>query len=94
MKKATLTFVSMFFWMFVQYQLSPTKADNVLTWAKAVMVAELEEGLEINFNKLILVVIHEREFKTSTTYPFPCLIFELCRDVWIDTFIDFIDRRG
>lgn len=26
-------------------------------------------------------MIHERDFKYSTTYPFVCLIFNLCRDV-------------
>ena len=29
--------------------------------------------------RLLLAVIHERAFKASTTYPFSCMIFELCR---------------
>ena len=37
-------------------------------------------GLEIYFAKLLISVIHERAFKTSTTYPLACMIFQLCRD--------------
>uniref|UniRef100_M1DMJ3 Integrase core domain containing protein n=1 Tax=Solanum tuberosum TaxID=4113 RepID=M1DMJ3_SOLTU len=47
---------------------------------QAVMVAALVAGLEIDFVRMLLAEIHERAFKTSTTYPFPCLIFQLCRD--------------
>uniref|UniRef100_M1E0I1 Putative plant transposon protein domain-containing protein n=1 Tax=Solanum tuberosum TaxID=4113 RepID=M1E0I1_SOLTU len=59
---------------------SPTKVDNQLTWDRAVMVAALLAGLEIDFAGILLAEIHERAFKTSTTYPFQCLIFQLCRD--------------
>uniref|UniRef100_M1DK38 Integrase core domain containing protein n=1 Tax=Solanum tuberosum TaxID=4113 RepID=M1DK38_SOLTU len=61
-------------------QVSPTKADNQLTWDRAVMVATLVAGVEIDFSRMLLAEIHERELKTCTTYPFPCLIFRLCRD--------------
>ncbi|KAG5631530.1 hypothetical protein H5410_003247 [Solanum commersonii] len=54
---------------------SPTKADNQLTWDRAVMVAALVAGLEIDFARILLAEIHERVFKSSTTYLFPCLIF-------------------
>uniref|UniRef100_M1DA23 Integrase core domain containing protein n=1 Tax=Solanum tuberosum TaxID=4113 RepID=M1DA23_SOLTU len=47
---------------------------------RAVMVAALVAGVEIDFARMLLAKIHERAFKTSTTYPFPCLIFQLCRD--------------
>lgn len=36
-------------------------------------------GFEIDFQRLLLYVIHERAFKTSTNYPFPYMIFQLCR---------------
>ncbi|KAG5614513.1 hypothetical protein H5410_014337, partial [Solanum commersonii] len=78
-RKATLTFVAKFFWLLVCNRVSPTKADNQVTWNKAVMVAALVAGVEIDFAHMLLVEIHERTFKTSTTYPFPCLIFQLCR---------------
>uniref|UniRef100_M1DU07 Integrase core domain containing protein n=1 Tax=Solanum tuberosum TaxID=4113 RepID=M1DU07_SOLTU len=79
-RKATLNFVAKFFWMLVRNRVSPTKADNQVTWDRAVMVAALVAGVEIDFARMLLVEIHERAFRTSTTYPFSCLIFHLCRD--------------
>ncbi|KAG5591028.1 hypothetical protein H5410_041542 [Solanum commersonii] len=61
-------------------EVSPTKADNQLTWDKAAMVVALVAGVEIDFARMLLAEIHERTFKTSTTFPFSCLIFQLCRD--------------
>uniref|UniRef100_M1DQ81 Integrase core domain containing protein n=1 Tax=Solanum tuberosum TaxID=4113 RepID=M1DQ81_SOLTU len=55
-------------------RVSPTKSDNQLTWDRVIMVAALVAGLEISFALMLLAEIHERAFKTSTTYPFPCLI--------------------
>ena len=57
--------------------------DNILTWDRVVLVATLVDGLEINFAKLLIMVIHERDFKASTTYPFACLIFHLCGDAGV-----------
>uniref|UniRef100_M1DGJ9 Integrase core domain containing protein n=1 Tax=Solanum tuberosum TaxID=4113 RepID=M1DGJ9_SOLTU len=54
--------------------------DNVLKWDRAVMVAALVTGFEIDFAHMLIAEIHERAFKASTTYPFPCLILQLCRD--------------
>lgn len=68
--------MTMFFCLVVQYRLSPTNADNVLTWDTALLVA-LMDGLEIDFTKVLITVIHERAFKNSTTYPFTYLIFHL-----------------
>ncbi|KAH0761420.1 hypothetical protein KY290_017493 [Solanum tuberosum] len=73
-RKATLNFVVKFFWLLVRNTVSPTKADNQLTWDRAVMVAVFVAGLGIDFPRMLLTEIHERAFKTSTTYPFPCLI--------------------
>ncbi|KAG5594966.1 hypothetical protein H5410_036198 [Solanum commersonii] len=78
--KATLNFVAKFFCLLVRNIVSPTKADNQLPWDRAVMVAALVAGVEIDVACMLLAEIHERAFKTSTTYPFPCLIFHLCRD--------------
>ena len=36
-------------------------------------------GFEVEFLRLFLALIHERDFKSSTTNPYPCIIFELCR---------------
>uniref|UniRef100_M1DFS1 Integrase core domain containing protein n=1 Tax=Solanum tuberosum TaxID=4113 RepID=M1DFS1_SOLTU len=79
-KKAILNFVAKFFWLLVRNRVSHTQADNVLTWDRAVMVAALVAGFEIDFARMLIAEIHERAFKASTTYPFPCLIFQLCRD--------------
>ncbi|KAG5615085.1 hypothetical protein H5410_014909 [Solanum commersonii] len=66
-QKATLNFVAKFFWVLVRNRVSPTKADNQLTWDIAIMVAALVEGVAIDFAHMLLVEIHERAFKTSTT---------------------------
>ena len=34
-------------------------------------------GFEVNFAWLLQVVMQERAFKVTTTYPFPCVIFAL-----------------
>uniref|UniRef100_M1DYK1 Integrase core domain containing protein n=1 Tax=Solanum tuberosum TaxID=4113 RepID=M1DYK1_SOLTU len=38
-----------FFWLLVQNRVSPTQADNVLTWECAVIVASLVAEIEVNF---------------------------------------------
>lgn len=38
------------------------------------LVENLVVGLEIDFAKVLITVIHERAFKNFTTYPFACLI--------------------
>lgn len=53
-------------------------ADNILTSDREVLVATLADGLEVDFARLLISVIHESAFKASTTYPFPCMIFQLC----------------
>lgn len=47
------------------------------------MVAVLVAGLEIDFTSLLIFVIHMRDFKTSTTYPFAYMIFQLCGDAGV-----------
>ncbi|KAG5595790.1 hypothetical protein H5410_037022 [Solanum commersonii] len=48
-RKATLTFMAKFFWLLVRNRVSPTKADNQVTWDRAVMVAALVAGVKIDF---------------------------------------------
>jgi len=57
--------------------------DNIVTLDIAVMVAALVAGLDINFPRLLLGELHEKTFKTTTIYPFPCMIFQLCRDAGV-----------
>lgn len=42
------------------------------------MVASLVVGFDIDFACMLISDIQERDFKTSTIYPFPCLIFSRC----------------
>uniref|UniRef100_M1DA61 Integrase core domain containing protein n=1 Tax=Solanum tuberosum TaxID=4113 RepID=M1DA61_SOLTU len=79
-KKAMLSFVAKFFWLLVRNCVSITQADNVVTWDRVVIVAAMVAGLEIDLTRILIAMIHERAFKATTTLPFPCLIFQLCRD--------------
>lgn len=65
--------------LLVQKRVTPTKVDNILTLDRAVMVASLVVGLKIDFAWMMSAERHERAFKTSITYPFPFLIFQMCR---------------
>ena len=82
-KKANLTFAAKFFLLLVRHRLSPTTANYILTWDRVVFVAALVAGLEIDVAELLISIIHERDFKSYTTYLFSCKIFQLCRDVGV-----------
>ena len=43
------------------------------------LIAAMIAGFEVDFAWLLQAVMHERDFKVTTTYPFPCMIFALCR---------------
>ena len=32
----------------------------------------------MDFAWILQVIIHERDLKVTTTYPFPCMVFALC----------------
>ena len=40
-KQANLTFVAKFLWLLVRHCLSPTAADNIVTWDRAVLMAAM-----------------------------------------------------
>ena len=48
-KKANLTFTAKFLWLIVRHCLYPTTADNIVTWDRAVLMAALIDGLEVDF---------------------------------------------
>uniref|UniRef100_M1D9B9 Integrase core domain containing protein n=1 Tax=Solanum tuberosum TaxID=4113 RepID=M1D9B9_SOLTU len=79
-RKVTLSFAVKFFCLLVRNRHSPTQADNVVTWDRAVMKVAIMAGLEIDFAHILIAEIHKRAFKNTTTLPFPCLIFHLCRE--------------
>ena len=82
-RKANLTFTARIFQLLVRHHLSLISIDNILTCDRAVLFATLDVRLEIDFVKLLISKILGRDFNTSTTYPFTCLTFQLCRDVGV-----------
>ena len=82
-KKANFTFTEKFLWLLVCHCLSPTTADNIVTWDRVVLMAAMIAGFEVDFAWLLQAVMHETEFKVSATYPFPCMIFALCRSAGV-----------
>ena len=83
MKKDNLTFTTKFLWLLVHHCLSPIGADNIVTWDRAVLMAEMITRFEVDFAWLLQEVMHERAFKVTTTYPFPCMIFAICRSAGV-----------
>ena len=82
-EKANLTFTAKFLWLLVRHYLSPTAAHNIVTWDRAVLMVVMIAGFEVDFACLLHTVMHERAFKVTTTYPFPCMIFALCRSAGV-----------
>ena len=82
-KKANLTFTAKFLWLLVRHCLSPTAANNIVTWDRAVLMVAMIAGFEVDFAWLLQAVMHERTFKVTTTYPFPCMIFTLCKSAGV-----------
>ena len=66
-KKANLRFAAKFIWLVILHRLSPTDANNILTWDRAILDGAMVTGFEIDISRLLLSVIHERDFKSSTT---------------------------
>ena len=48
-KKANLTFTAKFLWLLVRHCFSPTAADNLVTWDRAVLMAAMIAGFEVDF---------------------------------------------
>ena len=48
-KKANLTFTVKFLWLIVRHCLSPTAADNIVTWDRAVLMAAMIARFEVDF---------------------------------------------
>ena len=82
-KKANLTFTVKFLWLIVRHCFSPKAADNIVTWDRAVLLAAMIAVFEVDFAWLLQAVMHERTFKVTTTYPFPCMLFALYRSAGV-----------
>ena len=48
-KKANLTFTAKFLSLIVHMCLSPTPANNIVTWYRAVLIAAMITGFEVDF---------------------------------------------
>ena len=48
-KKANLTLTAKFLWLHVCHCLSPTAADNIVTWDRAVLMAVMIVGFDVDF---------------------------------------------
>ena len=82
-EKANLTFTAKFLWLIVRHCLSHTATDNIVTWDRVVLMVAMIAGFKVDFAWLLQAVMHERAFKVTTTYPFPCMIFSLCRSAGV-----------
>ena len=47
------------------------------------LMAAMIAGYEVDIPWLLQAVMHERAFKVTTTYPFLCMIFSLCRSAGV-----------
>ena len=82
-KKANVPFTVKFLSLIVHHFISPTTADNIVTWDRAVLMTVMIAGFKVDIAWLLQAVMHERAFKVTTTYPFPCMIFSLCRSAGV-----------
>ena len=76
-KKANLTFIAKYFWLLVRLFVFSTSSYNIVNWDIAVLMAAMIAGFEVDFAWLLQAVMHRRAFKSTTTYPFPCIVFVL-----------------
>ena len=82
-KKANLTLTTKFLWLIVRHCLSPTTADNIVIWDSVVLMVAMIARFEEDFTWLLQAVMHERTFKVTTTYPFSCMVFAMCRSTGV-----------
>ena len=68
-RKANLTFMAKFLWLIVRHCLSPTAADNIVTWDRTVLMEAMIATFEVDFTWLLQAVMQERALKVTTTYP-------------------------
>ena len=82
-KKTNMTFTSIFLWLIVCHYLSLMAPYNIVTWDRSVLMVAMIVGFEMDFAWLLKVVMHNRAFIVQTSYPFPCMIFSLCRSTGV-----------
>jgi hypothetical protein len=83
-KKAHLSFRAKFWWLIIRSWIRPTRADNVITLERAVLLASVLAGYDIDWAQVIADHLHEAAFHFSTSLPFPVMIHRLCREAGIE----------
>ncbi|WP_416490225.1 hypothetical protein [Klebsiella pneumoniae] len=53
-----MTFTAKFLWLIIRHYLSPTAADNIVTWDRAVLMAAMIAGFKVDFAWLLQAVMH------------------------------------
>src|ERR1051325_7182049 len=79
-KKSQLSFPAKFWWLVIRSWIRPTMADNDVTLERAVLLASVLAGYEIDLARVIADHLHESAFHFSTSLPFPVMIHKLCRE--------------
>ena len=64
-KKANLSFTMIFLWLIIRHCLSPTAADNIVTWDRAVLMEAMIAGFEVDFAWLLQALMHERILRSQ-----------------------------
>ena len=64
-KKSNLTFTAKFLWLIARHFLYPNAADNIVTRDRAVLMAAMIVGFEVDFAWLLQAVMHEKAFKVT-----------------------------
>ena len=58
--KEDLTFTTKFLWLIIRHFLSPTATYNIVIWDRAVLMAAMIAGFEVDFAWLLQAVMHDR----------------------------------
>lgn len=69
--------------LIIRHCISPTTVDNIVTWDYRVLMEAMIVGFKVDFAWILQEVMHKRDFKVTTSYLFPCLVFALCRSVGV-----------
>ena len=69
-KKPNLNFTAMFLWLIVRQCLSPMAADNIVIWDRAVLMAAIIAGFEVDFAWLLQAVMQREGFQGHNYLPF------------------------
>lgn len=73
-RKGTLIFVAMAWWVLFGYRLSLTIRDNTLSPDRVALVTRIIEGYDINVAKILSREIHDRVLSTNINLALPFLL--------------------